>query len=76
MREAGNDDALEVGEDDVEWLALLGRARGKRRADVSGFDPRKNGVAIRSLEVIGYPVGEAMRLPPELVLTTDLGAPP
>jgi len=76
MSEAGNDDALEVGEDRVEALAAFGRARGQRVSNLTRRDTGKDRIALGCFEVIRDPVREAMRLPAEIVRTTDLAAPP
>jgi hypothetical protein len=76
VRQAGDDDPFEIGEDCVERFAAFRRAIGKRRADVSRLDARKNRVTIGLLEIIRDPVGDAIRVLPEVVLTTDLSAPP
>jgi hypothetical protein len=75
VREARNDDAFEVAEDRVEAFTVFRRARRKRIPDLARPDARQDRIAIRVLEVVGDPVGEAMRLPAEIVRITDLCAP-
>ena len=58
VRDAGDEDPLEVGEDALERLALLGRLRRQRVADLAGLDARKHRIARRIVEVVGDPVGE------------------
>ena len=53
MREAGYEDALEVGHDRVERLAALGRVVGERLADVARLHARENGIALAVFEVVG-----------------------
>src|SRR4029079_12133888 len=67
VRDAGKDDALEVGEDRVEVFAALRRVRGERVADRAGPYTRKDWIAGRILEVIRYPVRESVRLLAEVV---------
>jgi hypothetical protein len=71
VREAGDEDPLEVGEDPLERLALLRRSRRQRRADVAGADAGEDRIARRIVEVIRDPVGETMRLLTEVVQATD-----
>ena len=58
VRQAGNEDALEVGEDALERFALLGRAVGQRAANLSRAYPREDRISRRIVEVVGDPVGE------------------
>ena len=66
VRDAGQDHALEVGEDGVERFAVLGRAmREGRRESSPGCTRDSTGISIGSGEVVGDPVRDPVRFPAE-----------
>jgi hypothetical protein len=60
VRQAGDDDALEVREDVVERFAMLRRARGQRASHVARRHARQDRIAFGLGEVIGEPVDDAV----------------
>ena len=64
VRDAGEDDPLEVREDRVERFARLGRRWRKGVADVAGLTARAPD-SVRAREVVGDPVGDPVRLAAE-----------
>ena len=58
--------ALEVPKNRVEGLTVRGRGSRQRRSDVAGSDAREDGIAARIVQVVRYPVSDAMRLFPEI----------
>ena len=56
MGEAGQDQAVHVGENRVERLALLGRHRRKAGADFAGLDAGEDREGGDALLVIGDPI--------------------
>jgi hypothetical protein len=66
VRHAGDDDALEVGEDVGERLAARRRRRRELGAHVAGRHPREHRIALGLREVAGDPVDERVGVVPEL----------
>src|SRR5439155_23106404 len=56
VRDAGQEDAVEVVEDVRERLPTLGRLVGKRRLDVARLDPCEHGQLADPLEIAGGPL--------------------
>ena len=67
VRDAGQEDALEVGEDGVERLAGLRGGRRELRADLPRPGAGQHGVAVVLTEVGRDPVDEVAPVTPELV---------
>jgi hypothetical protein len=61
VRDAGNDDTLEVVEQGVEVLALLGHRGRHRGRDLARADLRQHGEVARALEVTHDPRGRAFQ---------------
>ena len=61
VRDAGDDDTLEVVEQGVEILALLGHRGRHRGRDFAGAYLRKHGKVPRALEVAHDPGGRALQ---------------
>jgi hypothetical protein len=67
VRQARHDDLVEVGEEGVEPLGLLGR-RGRERASyVAGGDLREHRQVVEGRPVVGDPVDGGVPLPAELL---------
>ena len=56
MRAGGNDEALEIGEDLLHGLALLGSGGRQRVSQFARFDAREDGKEFHHFEEVGYPV--------------------
>src|SRR5690606_13951931 len=67
MRDGGQDDVFEVAEDGVERFAVRRGAIGQLLLEIAWSYPGKDRVSGRVGEVIGDPVGEAVRLATELL---------
>jgi hypothetical protein len=65
VSDAGQDDSLEVSEDRVERLPLLGRIYRERAPYVARLRAREHGVPLGRREVVRNPVGDPMRFAPE-----------
>ena len=58
VRQAGNENSFEVGQDRVEMFGVFGRLGWKRRRDVTRLDARENRVPFRMLEIRRDPLDE------------------
>ena len=66
MSNPRKEDALEVIEDPLDGLAVLGCAGGQRLTDLAGLDLGEDrAVVVPTGEVIGNPVHELVRRSPE-----------
>ena len=60
VREAGNDDLLDIAQNVLEGLALLGRSHRQARADRSGLRLAEHRVALDLFHVAGDPLDDRM----------------
>ncbi len=67
MGDARHDDLIEVAQDDVERLRLLGNDVRKHRPYLPGLDRRGNRSVVDGLHVPGKPLNDFMPMPTELV---------
>ena len=67
VRDAGQHDPVEVGEDGGERLALLGRGAGQGRADLAGGDLRAHRQRVDPGPVVGDPVDDLVAVLAELL---------
>jgi hypothetical protein len=67
VRDAGQDDAVEVGEDGGEGFAALGRRRRQRGAHLAGGDLRPHREGADPGPVVGDPVDDLVAVLPELL---------
>ena len=74
--EAGQDHALEVGHQVGEGLGRRGRPVGELGRDGAGRELRADRQALDAGQVVGHPVGEAVRLAAEAVEKSTGGALP
>ena len=61
MRDRRNDLLIEVAEDGVEGLALVGTRRRQRIDQLAGLGFRRDGIAARIGEIVGNPVDGVVR---------------
>ncbi|HEX6465233.1 MAG TPA: hypothetical protein VFZ98_12300, partial [Vicinamibacterales bacterium] len=57
---------LEIREDCVERLSMLGSGLRQRSANITGFDARQNRIAVGMFEVVGDPVSRPVSLLAEI----------
>ena len=67
MRERRNNQAIEVGENRLHWLALLRRSGWKLGLEIAGLDLRQHRQLFDMFEVICDPVDYFMTEAPELI---------
>jgi hypothetical protein len=67
VRDAGDDQTLEVIEHSVDGLGLARRRVRQRRRDLAGSNSRNDREALRVLEIVGHPRDDALRVLSELV---------
>ena len=60
MREAGNNDLIDIAQKVLEGLALLGRSHRQARADRSGLRLAEHRVALDLFHVAGDPLDDLM----------------
>ena len=65
VRQAGHDDAIEVGEHGGERFGLLGRMRGQLRPHPAGIDRRLHRPVGYRLPVVGDPINDCPALTAE-----------
>ena len=65
VRQAGDEQAFEVGHDGLERFTLFGRVRRQGGCDRAGPIARKYRIVLDVLEVVGDPVDELVTVTPE-----------
>ncbi len=65
MGHGRHDLALEIGQDCLHGLALLGRGSGERGGQITGLNAWKDGVVARVFEIVGDPVNDLVAVAAE-----------
>ena len=62
MHHSGKDDAIDIGENFLEWFALLGGLCGQRGTNCTRFAVRRNAQVFYFSTIIRDPIGQSMQL--------------